>query len=99
MDLSKHKVKEVTNEKVLLENSLAMLDVLIKSIQEVIKYNLNELENDGTDFITLGKFIFFGLHKHKDDEDDLIAQTCCRLLDMLPDELLDSIITSIPQGE
>lgn len=99
MDLSNSRISKVTNKDQLIENTMAMLDVLIKSIQKVIKYNLNELENDGTDFITLGKAIFILLHNHKDDEDDLIAQTCCRLLDMLPDELLDTIITSIPQGE
>lgn len=99
MDLSNSRISKIADKEQLLQNTMAMIDVLIKSIQNVIEHNNNELKNDGTDYLTLAEFIFFGLHTHKDDEDDLIAQTCCRLLDMLPDDLLKTAIIGIPQDE
>lgn len=99
MDLSNSRISKIADKDQLIENTMAMIDVLIKSIQNVIEHNNNELKNDGTDYLTLAEFIFFGLHRHKDDEDDLIAQTCCRLLDMLPDDLLKTAIVGIPQEE
>ena len=83
----------------LLMNAMALNTVLIEALSKTMEVNNLILEKETTPetLFTLGNTICEILEESKNDEDDLIAQTCCRLLDMLSDDILQTAIVGITQ--
>lgn len=85
----------------LVKNAVGLTSALLEALTESMDYNNSVIHADEEpgELVTLGSALCEIIDRTKDDEDNLLAQSCCRLLDMLPDDLLKTAIVGITKED
>lgn len=85
----------------LVRNAMGLTSVLLEALTTSMDVNNSIIHDDEEpgELVTLGSALCEIIDRTKDDNDNLIAQSCCRLLDMLPDDLLKTAIVGVTQKD